>query len=135
MKLRTDLSDRAAWSTYLTEALDGLYTGTADPAPTVGGRRAALVHLQAFDPTEYARTRNDVLRRGVSALSAYIRHAVLRLAEVRDDLIARFGSGSGVQKFVNELAWRACWQLVYAGLGERIRPERKPRRPGPVRLR
>lgn len=128
MKLRTDLTTRAARVAYLAEALGGLFRGPAEPAPAPGGRRAALARLAAFDPRDYARTRNDVVRRGVSALSPYIRHGVLGLAEVRDYLLARFGRGPGVEKFVNELGWRAFWQLVYASLGSRVHEPIEPRK-------
>jgi deoxyribodipyrimidine photo-lyase len=120
MKLRTDLIDRAERAAHLAEALQGLYSDASEPAPTVGGRQAALARLAAFDPRSYDRTRNAVFERGVSALSMYIRHGVLGLAEVRDYMLARFGTGPGVLKFVNELAWRAFWQTVYAAMGERI---------------
>jgi deoxyribodipyrimidine photo-lyase len=120
MQLRTDIADRAERAAYLATALDGLFTDPPTPAPTHGGRRAALARLAAFDPRSYDRTRNHVLQRGVSALSMYIRHGVLSLAEVRDYVLTRFGNGPGVRKFVNELGWRAFWQLVYAGMGERI---------------
>jgi deoxyribodipyrimidine photo-lyase len=120
MKLRTDLTDRVERAAYLAEALAGLYSDAPDPAPTVGGRRSALERLAVFDPRSYDRTRNDVHRRGVSALSMYLRHGVLGLAEVRDYLLRRFDRGPGVLKFINELGWRAFWQTVYAELGERI---------------
>jgi deoxyribodipyrimidine photo-lyase len=120
MNLRTDLTDRAERAAHLAEALAGLYHDMPEPAPTRGGRRAALERLAAFDPRTYDRTRNDVVRRGVSTLSMYLRHGVLTLAEVRDYVLTRYGAGPGVLKFVNELGWRAFWQLVYASLGERI---------------
>lgn len=120
MRLRTDLTTREERAAHLAEALSGLYEGDPEPAPTPGGRSAALARLAAFDPRGYDRSRNDVLRRGVSALSAYIRHGVLGLAEVRDYLLTRFGRGPGVEKFVNELGWRAFWQAVYAAAGDRV---------------
>lgn len=126
MKLRTDLPTRDAQAAYLAVALAGLYRGPATPAPTVGGRAAALERLRSFDPRTYAATRNDVIRRGVSALSPYIRHGVLSLPELRDYLITTYGAGPGVAKFVNELAWRAFWQLLYAALGERIEQDLEP---------
>lgn len=123
MKLRTDLTERAERAAHLAEALDGLFSGPAEPAPTLGGRQAAIERLQAFDMREYDRARHNVIKRGVSALSPYIRHGVLSLAELRDYALTRFGSGPGVAKFVNELGWRAFWQLVYSELGERVHSE------------
>ena len=124
--LRTDITDRAERAAYLAEALEGLYSGPAEPARTEGGRDAALRRLREFTPRDYDRTRNYVVRRGVSALSAYVRHGVLSLAEIRDYLLGRFGRGAGVDKFINELAWRAFWQLVYADMGDRIHSDVEP---------
>jgi deoxyribodipyrimidine photo-lyase len=120
MKLRMDISGRTERAAYLAEALEELFNGPTEPAPTVGGRRAALARLRAFDLRDYNRTRNFLNRNGVSALSMYIRHGVLSLAEVRDYVLSRFGQNADVAKFINELAWRAFWQLVYADLGERV---------------
>jgi deoxyribodipyrimidine photo-lyase len=120
MRLRTDLTTREERAAHLAAALDGLYAGDPAPSPIVGGRRAALDRLRAFEPRDYARTRNDVLHRGVSALSMYIRHGVLGLAELRDYVLARFGRGPGADKFINELGWRAFFQAVYASLGDRV---------------
>lgn len=126
MQLRTDVTTRAEQVAYLAGALDGLYAGPAIPSPIRGGRRAALRRLRAFDARGYARTRNDVAKRGVSALSPYLRHGVLTLAEVRDSILTRFGYTPDTEKFVNELAWRAFWQLVYAQLGDRIQHDLEP---------
>jgi deoxyribodipyrimidine photo-lyase len=112
--------------TYLATALDGLYSGPAEPAPTAGGRRAALERLQSFDVQHYASTRNRTVRRGVSALSPYIRHGVLGLAELRDAVLARVGATKDSTKFVNELAWRAFWQQVYDDMGDRIFEDIEP---------
>jgi deoxyribodipyrimidine photo-lyase len=120
MKLRIDISTREERVAYLAEALDGLFSGPPEPAPTLGGRRAAIERLRNVDLRDYNRSRNFLNRRGVSALSMYIRHGVLGLAEVRDYVLNRFGQNTDTAKFVNELAWRAFWQLVYADLGERI---------------
>lgn len=126
MQLRTDLETREEQAAYLAEALAGLFQGPARPSPIRGGRRAALRQLRAFRVQHYARTRNDVVNRGVSMLSPYIRHGVLTLAEVRDSILSRFGHTPDTEKFVNELAWRAFWQLVYAHLGDRIHQDIEP---------
>ncbi|ACL24491.1 FAD-binding domain-containing protein [Chloroflexus aggregans] len=126
MQLRTDLTTRTEQAAYLADALAGLYQGPATPSPIRGGRWAALRRLRAFDVRNYARTRNDVARRTVSQLSPYLRHGVLTLAEVRDSILNRFGHTPDTEKFVNELAWRAFWQIVYAHLGERIHHDLEP---------
>jgi deoxyribodipyrimidine photo-lyase len=105
---------------YLAEALEGLYSGPPHPASTVGGRQAALERLAEFDIAGYASSRNHATRRGVSALSPYLRHGVLSLAELRDYVLTHYGRARDTVKFVNELAWRVFWRLVYAELGERI---------------
>jgi deoxyribodipyrimidine photo-lyase len=135
MQLRTDLTAREDRAAHLAEALQGLYSDEPVPAPTVGGRSAALARLTDFDPRSYDRTRNSVAPRGVSALSAYLRHGVIGLAELRDYLMARFGPGPGVHKFVNELGWRAFWQLVYAQLGEGVHQDVEPPKHGARRTR
>lgn len=126
MQLATQHPTRAERIAYLAEALRGLYQGEPTAASTEGGRTAALARLQAFDVQRYADTRNHTTRRGVSALSPYIRHGVLSLAEIRDYVITRFGTGPSVAKYVNELAWRHFWQLVYADLGEKIHHDIEP---------
>ena len=126
MQLRTDLQTREEQAAYLAEVLAGLFAGPVQPSPIRGGRRAALRQLRAFRVQHYARTRNDVVNRGVSMLSPYIRHGVLTLAEVRDSILSRFGHTPDTEKFVNELAWRAFWQLVYAHLGDRIHQDIEP---------
>jgi deoxyribodipyrimidine photo-lyase len=120
---QTTHEERAA---YLAQALDGLYTGPAQPASTMGGRREALERLKQFDPQGYAQTRNHAVQRGVSALSPYIRHGVLSLVELRDYILTRYGTSRDTVKFVNELAWRVFWRLVYDELGDRIYRDIEP---------
>lgn len=126
MQLETQHATREARVAYLADALAGLYQGAATPARTLGGRTAALARLQAFEVQRYADTRNHTTRRGVSALSPYIRHGVLSLAEIRDYVVTRYGTGASVAKFVNELAWRQFWQLVYAEHGDKIHQDMEP---------
>lgn len=90
-----------------------------------GGRRAALERLETIDPATYARTRNHV-GGAVTRLSAWIRHGVLSLAEVRDAALARAGHADQAEKLVEELAWRDYWHQVQAALGNRIREDIEP---------
>ncbi len=130
MQLDTSPRTREERITYLSAALDGLYHGEPEPAPTEGGRRAALDRLHNFVLRGYARTRNHTVRRGVSALSPYIRHGVLHLAELRDNMLAQADLDKDATKFINELAWRAFWQLVYDELGDDIYHEiEEPKQP------
>lgn len=97
-----------------------------------GGRAAALERLAGVDPRRYAATRNHV-DGAVTALSPWLRHGVLSLAEVRDAALERVADPAAATTLVRELAWRDYWQRVQATLGERIgtaveRPAALPRR-------
>jgi len=97
-----------------------------------GGRAAALERLAGVDPRRYAATRNHV-DGAVTALSPWLRHGVLSLAEVRDAALERAADPAAATTLVRELAWRDYWQRVQAALGERIgtaveRPAALPRR-------
>jgi deoxyribodipyrimidine photo-lyase len=106
VNITTTQATREAVAAELAVALDGLYSGPPTISPIVGGRREA---------------RNSVVKRGVSVLSPYLRHGVLGLAEVRDYIVTRFDAArGGVAKFVNELGWRAFYQLVYRDLGRGV---------------
>jgi len=94
------LDDDAFLSAALAHASDGV----ADPdlAAFPPGRRAGLERLRGFGVAQYAGTRNFAgERRGVSALSPYVRHGLLTLPEARDHALAAPGNPF---KFVQELA-------------------------------
>lgn len=85
-----------------------------------GGQRAADAALAAFDVEGYARFRNEVWpdeRRGASALSPYIRHGLLGLAEVWEYVTD--GPSYDVEKFRSELMWQEYSRVVYARVGRR----------------
>ena len=87
-------------------------------------RAAALARLAGVEPGAYARTRNH-LRGAVSRLSPYLTHGLVSVPEVVDALQA------GAGKFVQELAWREYFQLVYEREGRAIFRDRfgpQPRR-------
>jgi deoxyribodipyrimidine photo-lyase len=134
MQIDRNIQDRSERTAYLAEALEGLYDDAPEPATMVGGRAAALERLRTFDPNGYAKTRNHAVRRGVSVLSPYLRHGVLSLAEVRDYVLTRYDTSRDTVKFVNELVWRAFWQLLYAEMGDRIYQDIEPAKfPRPLR--
>ncbi|GAC1547941.1 MAG: hypothetical protein NVS2B17_32430 [Candidatus Velthaea sp.] len=83
------------------------------------GRRAALERLEAFRPERYARSRN-FLDGAVSALSPYLRHGILDLAQVRDAIFERGRKRYEVEKFIAELGWRDYFRRIYSLLGNRI---------------
>ena len=98
-------------------------------SPTLGGRAAALGVLAGVKPEGYARSRN-YLDGDVTRLSAYLRHGVLTLAEVRDHVLASVKMPEQGGKLVNELAWRDYWQRLYFGIGEGIWEDREAYKTG-----
>lgn len=85
-----------------------------------GGQSAADAALAAFDVTGYAARRNEVApahRRGASRLSPYIRHGLLHLGRVWDQVAD--GPARDVQKFRDELLWQEYARHWYARLGAR----------------
>lgn len=104
----------------VAKALAGCFVGSAVPSSFVGGRRAGLKQLRVFNAQSYATTRNAVGEHsGVSKLSPYIRHGCITLTEARAHVVAQLGAGHSV-KWIQELAWRQFWQLLYARDGEKI---------------
>lgn len=98
-------------------------------SPTRGGRVAALAALAQVKPESYERSRN-YLDGDVTRLSAYLRHGVLTLAEVRDDALRRVKNPDHARKLVNEFAWRDYWQRLYVQMGEGIWQDREPYKTG-----
>lgn len=103
----------------------------ADPnlSPTRGGRRAALETLAKIRPETYQRSRN-FLSGDVTRLSAYLRHGVLTLAEVRDYALQQGNGPEHAGKLINEFAWRDYWQRLYVELGEGIWQDQEPYKTG-----
>ncbi len=98
-------------------------------SPTRGGRVAALETLAKIQPEAYERSRN-FLSGDVTRLSAYLRHGVLTLAEVRDYALQHVADPTRAGKLVNEFAWRDYWQRLYVELGEGIWQDREPYKTG-----
>ena len=107
------------------------FLDTADVAlsPIRGGRIAAQAMLSAMEPLAYERSRNFLTGR-VTRLSAYLRHGVLTLAEVRDHALQQVNDARDAGKLINELAWRDYWQRLYAQIGEGIWQDREPYKTG-----
>ena len=98
-------------------------------SPTLGGRTAALRTLVQIKPQTYRETRNH-LSGDVTRLSAYLRHGVLTLAEVRDHALKQVDDPAHAGKLINELAWRDYWQRLYVELGEAIWHDQEPYKTG-----
>jgi deoxyribodipyrimidine photo-lyase len=127
------------------------------PTPAArGGRRAAEQRLAAIDPARYGASRNH-LDGAVTRLSPYIRHGVLSLTEVRQEVFARLEAMAGPEtvvqpdlfaaagaaaprwssaqrrageKLISELGWRDYWQRLWRQLGDGIWIDREPLKTG-----
>lgn len=97
--------------------------------------RRTLPELEAYvrsiDTAEYAQRRNYL--GGSSELSEYITRGVISLPQVRE-LVLENNAPAASYKFINELAWREYWQLVWRVRGDDIfdyiRPLQTPVRDG-----
>jgi deoxyribodipyrimidine photo-lyase len=127
MKLRTEFRDRDELIGWLREEFPAAAARSPEVSALRGGRREAERLLAAIKPDRYAATRNH-LNGAVTRLSAFLRHGVLTLAEVR--LVALRRGGSRAEKLVTELAWRDYWQRVYARLGAGIWRDREAPKTG-----
>ena len=101
MILERFAGNREQVARQVAQTLVGLYAESAEeakPAAYLGGRKAALVALEQFSVQGYANTRNK-LQGSVSRLSFYIRHGVLGLREVAENIRDRFGRSYDAMKF------------------------------------
>lgn len=127
MKLKTQFQDREELIAYLHEVFPDAAAIAPEVSEIRGGRRAAEALLQQVQPERYAATRNH-LNGAVTRLSAYLRHGVLTLAEVRRWALQR--AVAKAEKLVQELAWREYYQLVYARIGDGIWKDRESYKTG-----
>jgi deoxyribodipyrimidine photo-lyase len=112
---------REAAEAFVSRHLTGLFCDEPIGSERFrGGQAAADAALHAYDVTGYSERRSEVLpesRRGASALSPYIRHGLLPLRRVWDDVAD--GPSGDVRKFHDELLWQEFSRHWYARLGER----------------
>ncbi|MGA1368361.1 MAG: FAD-binding domain-containing protein [Blastocatellia bacterium] len=127
MKLKTDYPDRQTMIDYLREQFPAAVARSPEVAPMRGARRAAEALLRQIDPVRYASTRNR-MNGAVTRLSAYLRHGIISLAEVRHLALQR--SGARAEKLVTELGWRDYWQRVYRRSGAGIWQDRESGKTG-----
>jgi deoxyribodipyrimidine photo-lyase len=123
------LTDRQELASALRVLFPHLSPNDVALSPTRGGRASALAMLAKVEPRSYERTRN-FLAGDVTRLSAYLRHGVLTLAEVRDYALQRVSNPEHAAKLINEFAWRDYWQRLYMQLGEGIWQDREPYKTG-----
>ena len=124
MRIEVTGATREERAASLAGQLGGLFEGEPAISVVVGGRAEGLRRLAAFDARSYASQRNYVIGGNVSHLAPYIRHGCLTLAEVRDDVLRRFGPQAG-HKFIAELAWRFFWHTVYGRIGDGVYTEQE----------
>jgi deoxyribodipyrimidine photo-lyase len=92
---------------------------TAQPARR-GGQRAADAALATLDVSGYAKRRSQVhpaRSRGATALSPYIRHGLVTLAQA--SAAAAGAPAADRRKFVDELWWQEYTRHLYARVGSR----------------
>lgn len=104
----------------LAEHFDGLHSG--GPRSSIrGGQTAANDALAALDITGYAKRRSDVLpveRRGATVLSPYIRHNLLNLKQVWNQVAK--SPYEDREKYRDELMWQEYARHLYARIGTRL---------------
>jgi deoxyribodipyrimidine photo-lyase len=105
---------------FLGEKLAGLFTGEVKAAALKGGRTAALAHLRGFNPRGYGKSRN-FLNANISKLSAYLRHGLLQMTEVRDYFRETFANEPQVvEELLRQLAWRDFFYKALEFYGRRM---------------
>jgi deoxyribodipyrimidine photo-lyase len=123
------LTDRQTLASELRRLFPHLSSKDVALSPVRGGRAAAKATLALIEPRVYERNRN-FLSGNVTRLSAYLRHGVLTLAEVRDEALRRVDLPEQAGKFINELAWRDYWQRLYMQLGDGVWQDREAYKTG-----
>jgi len=71
-----------------------------------------LKQLDQIKPLEYARNRNFI-DGSVTRLSPYISRGVISTKQVLDHVLKKRFSAKKIEKFIQELAWRDYWQLIW----------------------
>lgn len=127
--LRRDFRDRADLIAYLRQEFPEAAAVDDQIAPTRGGRAEAERRLLQVSPAQYAVSRND-LDGAVTRLSAFIRHGVISLAEVRAYALDHVERPADAEKLIQELAWRDYWQRLYARIGDGIWVDREAYKTG-----
>lgn len=128
-EMRRDFASRDDLIAYLRDQFPQAVERDSHVSPTIGGRAAAKALLQQVEPVRYEKTRNW-LKGAVTRLSAYIRHGVMTLAQIRDDVLGKTRQPIEAEKLINELAWRDYWQRLYDQLGDQIWQDREPYKTG-----
>ncbi len=83
-----------------------------------------MQRLRRVDPIKYGATRN-YLNGAVSYLSPYISRGVISTKLVLAEILGRGFKPAQIEKFIQELAWRDYWQLVWIAKGDAINQDLK----------
>jgi len=78
-----------------------------------------LEQINQVDPANYGKTRNFI-DGDVSKLSPYISRGVISTKQVMRETLARGFEPDEIKKWLQELAWRDYWQLIWIEKGEKI---------------
>ncbi len=127
--MRRDFANRADLLDYLRQQFPRAAQENPNASEIIGGYSQAERLKKQINPMRYEKTRN-YLSGAVTRLSPYIRHGVLSLAELRRYALALVEHSRYAEKFINELAWRNYWQLIYKAIGEAIWRDQEPYKTG-----
>lgn len=88
-----------------------------------------LDRVNSTEPIRYARTRNFI-DGAVTRLSPYISRGVISTRKVLEMTLERGFEPQKIKKFIQELAWRDYWQLVWVAKGDLINGDLRNRQTG-----
>ena len=109
---------KAELDQLLEQYFDGLHSG-GGRSSIRGGQTAANEALHNLDIRRYASDRSEVLpinRRGATVLSPYIRHNLLTLKQVWQEV--EMAPAKDREKFQDELLWQEYARHLYARVGK-----------------
>ncbi len=89
--------------------------------------KSILKRLDNIDPVKYARTRNFI-GGDVTYLSPYISRGVISLQQILQQVLKTYKPYQ-IEKFIQELAWRAYWQRTWQSIGDNIFTDIKQEQP------
>lgn len=87
-----------------------------------------LDQIDEVDPIAYGRTRNFI-DGDVSKLSPYISRGVISTKQVMKRILERGFNPDDIQKWLQELAWRDYWQLIWIEKGNGINSDLRREQP------
>ncbi len=76
-----------------------------------------IERITKINPVQYGKTRNFIYG-AVTYLSPYISRGVISVKQVQDAVLAKGHPSAGIEKFLQELAWREYFQRVWQAKGD-----------------